>query len=1207
MTSIDASLDLSVGKRSTLLVLALLGLLTAGLLMLLPGGPVHAQEAGIIRYAENDIGPVRTFTSTDPESAAIRWDVTGTDADDFTIDANGVLEFMKSPDYESPTDREGADGEIQYAGLDNMYQITVRATEVRAPDVTGRALSTESHITVNVINVNEPGVVELSWLQPEVGTKITASLTDPDGMTVSAGETNALDAADRVTLGWQWYTSNVVSPDPMDDTDWDVATGVVAVTDVGSVYTPAGDRVEGATPNEYPNAATDAPVDEGKYLRARVTYTDPQSTDTTAKTAVMMSAYPVRAEVTSRNDGIVTPDNGSPSFKLDTASYSLPEDRAVGSAVGSAAEATDPNRDTLTYELDNDANAATPPDRNEDLGFFMIDKATGQITVAKKLDYEAKAPDGEYTVWVRATDPSGESDDEELTITVEDANDAPEIEGLAEQRVREQDSDPSTNALIHTAYLGVPEPRYTAPDEDEFDEITWSLEGDDADQFLLSAQTQGPNEPRDLKFKTPPDYENPTDSDFDGVYKVVLVATDTERGTDKRPVTIFVDNEYELGSLTLTPEQPLVGERVTVTLADPDEDWAIVTWQWFVSGDTDPAVFTPVRGKTSDTYTPDKDDDGRYLRAEVTYIDSTSEVDDPATLLLDERVQKTGPPTAKELDVDDGTGQDSDRVYRLVVTSEQAVNSEGTETTTDPVMPGPRFSLTSVTREVAENAMVGHYVGAPVVAQHATTYALTSGSHDHTNFVIDGNGQITVADIDTDLSDLIMTRPDLDYEIKPTYSIKVVATGVNNATATAEVTVRLINLNEEPYFTGDSTSPDWTQLINPQEKAYDENSTGAVANYQAVDPDRMNNILWYVYGTDSADFDILGGQLRFKTPPNFEKPTDRPHDEDGEDAKNNTYHVIVRVAEETVMGGGPPKSMDIGLTVTVRNMEEVGTVHLNLLQPEALTEITGTAMDPDDGVSGASYQWYRAKVDDPQVGNVDPDVESTIAAEWTPLSGNGANTQTYRPQEGPAGDVGRHLLVRALYNDTEGAGKAAIGVSAHRVRADVSDEANASPDFESNETTRSVPEDTAVGSPVGSPVIVDVNEDNDILTYELVMDTGQNPAVVGGDLPFFSIDQASGQIKLEKKLSAEQTDGRDYTGEDPRVAGTYTVVVRATDPSGELALNDNRDDITVEVIATDVPEAPRVTGGNAEIEVDEMNSVTDCYVALATRKVLTAK
>ena len=236
------------------------------------------------------------------------------------------------------------------------------------------------------------------------------------------------------------------------------------------------------------------------------------------------------------------------------------------------------------------------------------------------------------------------------------------------------------------------------------------------------------------------------------------------------------------------------------------------------------------------------------------------------------------------------------------------------------------------------------------------------------------------------------------------------------------------------------------------------------------------------------------------------------------------------------------------------------------------------------------------------MGNVDPDVESTIAAEWTPLSGNGANTQTYRPQEGPAGDVDRHLLVRALYNDTEGAGKAAIGVSAHRVRADVSDEANASPDFESNETTRSVPEDTAVGSPVGSPVIVDVNEDNDILTYELVMDTGQNPAVVGGDLPFFSIDQASGQIKLEKKLSAEQTDGRDYTGEDPRVAGTYTVVVRATDPSGELALNDNRDDITVEVIATDVPEAPRVTEGNAEIEVDEMNSATECYVGLGNTK-----
>ena len=50
-----------------------------------------------------------TFTSTDPENGqpgeGIDWDVTGVDADDFLIDARGMLIFRRPPDYEDPTDR----------------------------------------------------------------------------------------------------------------------------------------------------------------------------------------------------------------------------------------------------------------------------------------------------------------------------------------------------------------------------------------------------------------------------------------------------------------------------------------------------------------------------------------------------------------------------------------------------------------------------------------------------------------------------------------------------------------------------------------------------------------------------------------------------------------------------------------------------------------------------------------------------------------------------------------------------------------------------------------------------------------------------------------------------------------------------------------------------------------------------------------------
>ena len=44
----------------------------------------------------------------------------------------------------------------------------------------GRALSTETHVIVQVTNRNEMGTVTLNRLQPEVATPITAMLDEPD-------------------------------------------------------------------------------------------------------------------------------------------------------------------------------------------------------------------------------------------------------------------------------------------------------------------------------------------------------------------------------------------------------------------------------------------------------------------------------------------------------------------------------------------------------------------------------------------------------------------------------------------------------------------------------------------------------------------------------------------------------------------------------------------------------------------------------------------------------------------------------------------------------------------------------------------------------------------------------------------------------------------------------------------------------------------
>ncbi len=1172
------------------LVGALLAAAAVLLLFALSSNSASAQVGGPIKYAENGEGPVRTFASTDPEGAGIAWDVTGLDAEDFTIDANGVLGFKKSPNYENPTDR----ARNESGTADNMYQIVIRATEKRPVGATRRALSTETDVTVEVTNMNEPGMVELQWLQPEVATPITATLTDPDGVTAG-------------TVIWMWTVSTVEDPRAGADSDWRVATGTTSESTggiAGDTYAPSGDCVDGkgaspTFPECSPTTDPDAPVDEDKFLRVTASYTDGSGA---SRTAVGVSANPVRAEVSSENDDIANPENGSPGFP-PSGDYarSVPEDTGMAMSVGSPVVATDPDMDILTYEL---AASTAPGAVATDVDYFKIDKMTGQITVAKTLDYDENpnksSPDGMYIVTVQATDPSGESDDVTVTITATNENDAPKISGSAELRVNEHDSYGMPGMPVRTeSSTTIQANTYTAADQDEPDQVNWmTLEGEDAHLFeIISDNISGPSAPRDLKFKQLPDYEAPKDANGDNVYKVILVAGDdggpetmADALEDRRAVTVFVDNVQEPGRITLSMDQPSTGSEVTATLEDPDNpegDVANVTWQWFTGPDDVPGTdFTPIQGATTNKYIPVAANEGMFLRAEATYTDTLSASDNSETPRLDERVQKLDNTTVVAKDPALG----DDLLYKVGATSKNAVKGGDPETPTDPATPlPPAFTAQAFERLVAENARVDDRVGDPVVATGATIgYTLSSGNdEDHKPFKIHASsGQITVADDDTTPTPAdVTTRPDLDYEVKNIYVVEVTATDDAGRTGSATVTISLIDLNESPYLPQDSR--------DNNELPFPENRTGAVENYLATDPEG-SGIRWEVTGPDADDFEITGGTLKFRTPPDYENPTDRdlnlnPSEdndtqEDGEfEGGDNIYQVTVRATEMSSVGGGPAKSAELAVTVTVTNVDEDGTASLNWLQPEVGTEITAAVTDPDGNVTSPNHQWYRSKVDPP---DPDPDpAANNFTDKWELITG--ATRENYTPVA-PA-DEGKHLLVVISYTDPIDSGRSAVATSAHPVQADVPDDINNSPDFSEAMTDRTVPENTGVGEAVGARVVVDINEDDDTLTYEIVAtDRGNdgNSAVVTGDVEYFSIDKESGQLRVKKTLSHEANDGRDYTATPS--PGMYTIVVRATDPSGE-GDNENRDDITVTIIATDVNEAPRVVSGMAEISINELD------------------
>ena len=123
-----------------------------------------------VKYPENGTGQVATFTAVDPEGESILWSLAGADMEDFSIE-NGVLRFKSPPDFEMRAGTAGTDN--------NTYVVMVQASDG------GAAATAMEEVTIEVTNVDEPGTVTLSTLQPQLGVAIMATLADPDGVTAA--------------------------------------------------------------------------------------------------------------------------------------------------------------------------------------------------------------------------------------------------------------------------------------------------------------------------------------------------------------------------------------------------------------------------------------------------------------------------------------------------------------------------------------------------------------------------------------------------------------------------------------------------------------------------------------------------------------------------------------------------------------------------------------------------------------------------------------------------------------------------------------------------------------------------------------------------------------------------------------------------------------------------------------------------------------
>ena len=84
-------------------------------------------------------------------------------------------------------------------------------------------------------------------------------------------------------------------------------------------------------------------------------------------------------------------------------------------------------------------------------------------------------------------------------------------------------------------------------------------------------------------------------------------------------MAITVTDADDPGVVTLSTQTPTAGSTLTATLTDEDgvKSTPVETWKWETS--TDQNTWTVITGETTNSYTPDADDENKYLRATVTY------------------------------------------------------------------------------------------------------------------------------------------------------------------------------------------------------------------------------------------------------------------------------------------------------------------------------------------------------------------------------------------------------------------------------------------------------------------------------------------------------------------------------------------------------------------------------------------------------------
>ena len=679
-------------------------------------------------------------------------------------------------------------------------------------------------------------------------------------------------------------------------------------------------------------------------------------------------------------------------------------------------------------------------------------------------------PSNTYTVRVRARNVAGlGTPSTEVTVSGASLNVGPVVSGRA------------------SPYFFEPSPRdvttYTATDP-ESDGITWSLSGDDASFFSIANGV--------LNFDSAGDFEDPQDVGGNNAYDLNVLASDGQN-TATFPVTVVIyDVEDERPVITgddaLTFAEGTDTTTVLQTYSATDPEGVNTTFTWYLVG-TDSGDF-------------DISDAGALTFKNVPDFDSPADSDGDNTYTV-------------QVSAYDGTE-----------TGRLAVTVTVTNVNQAPTTPTGREAIT-----VAENTAgnLARYTATDPDKDDTVMWAVAGT--DANAFRIDSSGNLAF-------------KGSPNYE-NPTDSggnnVYEVSVDAKDAefTSSLGVTVTVEDVDEPPELTGD------TPIDN-----FDENGTGNVSTYTAADPEGESTITWTLGGTDSGDFDIIGGVLTFKSAPDYERPADS--------GRNNEYSIQIRANDGSLTGTW-------NVTVTVLDVNEEPTIAGDdtLTYPEntATTRVLDrySATDPEGrqttwSVGGTDANGFRIDGS----GNLYFDGQPDYDTPSDSGGDNEYNIQVVATDDGNLGD-GTPSLLGTL-----------------------------SSSFDVTVTVTAVNEPPIVNG--GAQLTVSENNEGFSASYSASDPEGVAStftwSVTGTDRGDFNIDRSTGELAFRNTPNYESPADSNRDNE-------YLVTVQATDEGG---LSGSLD---VTVTVENVDEPPTITGSAIPPDFPE-NSVRSVATYRAT-------